>query len=152
MTAENETPLADRLALRELAARYAHAVDRRDRDMFLSVFHPDGTLVLTDYSDPSVVTATLRGHGELAAVTARITRYDKTFHFVGTANYDVGRDQATGEVYCVAHHLTPGLHGGTDYVMLVRYQDRYSRRDGRWAIDERRLVVDWTELRATNPA
>jgi hypothetical protein len=35
--------------------------------------------------------------------------------------------------------------------MLIRYQDRYSRRrDGRWRIDERRLITDWTEVRTAN--
>jgi hypothetical protein len=34
--------------------------------------------------------------------------------------------------------------------MLIRYQDTYSRREGRWRIDERRLVTDWTEVRTAN--
>jgi hypothetical protein len=142
----------DRLALRALADRYAAGVDRRDRDLFLSAFHEDGVLVLLDRADPTQVTATRRGHHELGAVTELITRYDKTFHFVGNARYevDVEHDYASGEVYCVAHHLTTGRHGGTDYVMMIRYLDTYTRRDGRWGIDERRLVTDWTELRTAN--
>jgi hypothetical protein len=142
--------VSDRLALRALADQYAWAVDRRDRDGFLRVFHPDGVLVLLDHADPSVVTATRRGHDELGEITGLIARYDKTFHFVGNARYDVDGDRATGEVYCLAHHLTPNRHGGTDYVMLIRYQDTYSRREGHWRIDERRLITDWTELRTAN--
>ena len=34
--------------------------------------------------------------------------------------------------------------------MLIRYQDTYSRRDGTWAFDERRLITDWTETRTAN--
>ena len=142
--------VADRFALRALADQYAWAVDRRDRDGFLEAFHPDGVLVLLDHADPTIVTATRRGHTELAAITELIARYDKTFHFVGNARYEIDGDRATGEVYCLAHHLTPNRHGGTDYVMLIRYQDTYSRRDGRWGIDERRLITDWTELRTAN--
>jgi ketosteroid isomerase-like protein len=143
--------IADRLALRALGDEYARAVDHRDRDALLAVFHPDGVLVLLDQVDPTVVTATRRGHEELGDITTVIARaYDRTFHFVGTTSYDVDGDRATGEVYCLAHHLTPTRHGGTDYVMLIRYQDTYSRRDGRWAIDERRLITDWTETHAAN--
>jgi hypothetical protein len=142
--------VADQLALRSLAESYASGVDRRDRDTFLSAFHPDGVLVLLDHKNPTQVTATRSGHGELADVTELIARYDTTFHFIGNARYEIDGDRATGEVYCLAHHLTPDRHGGTDYVMLIRYQDTYSRRDGRWGIDERRLVTDWTELRTAN--
>ena len=140
----------DQLALRALAERYAAGVDRRDRALFLSAFHADGVLVLLDYGDPTQVRATRKGHDELGDVTELITRYDKTFHFIGNARYDVDGDTATGEVYCVAHHLTTDRHGGTDYVMMIRYLDTYSRRDGRWGIEERRLVTDWTELRTAN--
>jgi len=142
--------LADRLALRALGEQYAWAVDRRDPDALLAVFHPDGALVLLDQADPTIVTATRRGHDELADITKLIARYDKTFHFVGTARYEVDGDRATGEVYCLAHHLTSNRHGGTDFVMLIRYQDTYSRRDGIWAFDERRLITDWTETRTAN--
>ena len=140
----------DQLALRGIAERYAAGVDRRDRDLFLSAFHADGRLVLLDHADPTQVFATRRGHDELGAVTELIARYDKTFHLIGNARYDVDGDRATGEVYCVAHHLTRDRHGGTDYVMMIRYLDSYSRRDGHWGIDERRLVTDWTELRTAN--
>ena len=143
--------IADRLALQALGEQYAWAVDRRDRDAFLAVFHPDGVLVLLDPADPTVVSATRQGHEELGDITTVIDRaYDKTFHFVGTTRYEVDGDRATGEVYCLAHHLTANRHGGTDYVMMIRYQDTYSRRDGRWAIEERRLITDWTETHAAN--
>ena len=92
----------DQLALRALAERYAAGVDRRDRDLFLSAFHADGVLVLLDRADPTQVTATRRGHAELGDVTELIARYDKTFHFIGNARYEVDGDRATGEVYCVA--------------------------------------------------
>jgi ketosteroid isomerase-like protein len=143
--------IADRLAVRALADQYAWAVDRRDRDALVAVFHPDGVLVLLDQVDPTVVTATRRGHEELGDITTVIARaYDRTFHFIGTTRYEIDGDRATGEVYCLAHHLTPTRHGGTDYVMLIRYQDTYSRRDGKWAIDERRLITDWTETHTAN--
>jgi hypothetical protein len=146
----NHRDIADQLELRSLAEYYAAGVDRRDRDLFLRAFHPDGGIVLLDYTDPTQVRGTRTGHAELADVTELIARYDKTFHFIGNTRYTIDGDRATGEVYCVAHHLTPDRHGGTDHVMMIRYQDSYSRRDGRWGIDERRLITDWTETRTAN--
>jgi hypothetical protein len=52
-------------------------------------------------------------------------------------------------VYCTARHLSPGIHGGLDFVMLIRYQDRYRRDPGqKWLIADRLVQVDWTELHA----
>ena len=71
---------------------------------------------------------------------------------LGQSTYAIGDGEATGEVYCVAHHLTPDAHGGTNYVMYIRYEDTYRPdADGVWKFAQRRLRVDWTETRAANP-
>jgi hypothetical protein len=78
-------------------------------------------------------------------------RYTRTFHFVGQSSYEIGDDEATGEVYCLAHHLTPDRNGGTSYVMHMRYLDTY-RRDGggSWKFADRTAYVDWTETRSAD--
>jgi hypothetical protein len=144
---DDQRALADRLALRALADTYAAGVDRRDRELFVSAFHPDATLYVHAPGDPDTVTGTRHGHDELGEITTLIARYDRTYHFVGNARYELDGDHGTGEVYGMAHHLTPDRHGGTDYVMLMRYLDTYSRRDGAWRIDERHCLTDWTEVR-----
>ena len=46
----------------------------------------------------------------------------------------------------------PTQHGGTDYVMFIRYEDTYRPdTEGAWKFAHRRLRVDWTETRAVNP-
>jgi hypothetical protein len=41
-------------------------------------------------------------------------------------------DSATGEVYCVAHHLIDDPEAVTSHVMLIRCPDDYQRwHDGR---------------------
>ena len=92
----------------------------------------------------------------LARIPEVIQRYPKTFHMLGQSTYDIGDTEATGEVYCIAHHLTldepAGPGTGTDYVMFIRYEDTY-RPDGAgaWKFAQRRLRVDWTETRVVNP-
>ena len=137
-------------ALRAVAARYAGGVDRRDADLFVSAFHPDGTLKVfrTTGDTPA---SSMAGHDELRPVTENIKRYPITFHFLGQSSYTlVDEDRATGEVYCVAHHLSPGKGPNgetTDRVMYIRYADEYSRgADGQWRIAARELHPDWIEI------
>ena len=132
---------SDHEALRALAAAYARAVDRRDEPAFLAVFRPDEELRIFDPSGVPEPRSVIRGHDELAKILVRIARYERTFHLVGTSAYEVDGDDATGEVYCVAHHLG----SGTDVVMYIRYQDVYRRDAAGWTIADRRVLVDWTE-------
>jgi hypothetical protein len=144
---ENPEPI-----LFELSRRYAAAVDRRDVDAFLSVFAPDGRMSLCTGRDPDEVVRVITGHEELAAVPARLRRYDRTFHFVGQAGYEVDGERASGEIYCIAHHLTVGPSGAENKVMYIRYLDEYiAGPPGGWRIDHRRVQVDWTEVRAADP-
>ena len=132
--------LADEAALQKLAVAYARGVDRRDRALFLSAFHHRATLTVPSGE-------VLRGHDQIGDVTETISRYDRTFHFLGQSAYeppDEGLDPkgtASGEVYCIAHHWT---HGRPAWVMYIRYHDIYRRYDDSgWLIAARRVVVDW---------
>jgi ketosteroid isomerase-like protein len=142
--------IVDRLALRELSDRYASAVDRRDVGSFVALFTDDAELSVHDPAENEVPSRRRRGRAELSEVPRMIARYLKTFHFVGNALYEIDDDSATGEVYCVAHHLVDDAEAATDHVMLIRYLDNYQRcDDGRWRISGRRVLVDWTEDRRT---
>jgi SnoaL-like domain len=142
-------------ALRRLAALYARGVDRRDREMFLGVFSPDGRLRVFNPSDAAEPSGEMHGHEQLARVMTGIAVYDRTHHFVGDALYEVddsGR-AATGEVYCVAHHLTRARHGGTNHVMYIRYVDEYRLNDAEeWQITDRQVLADWSDTHHANPA
>jgi len=138
---------SDYLSLRSLAESYARGADRRDSDLFAGVFAPDAVLLVFNPSDAEEPTGQRRGDEELRAVPDLLARYACTYHFLGNMTYDVEGDEATGEVYCTAHHLSRGADGDTDLVMMIRYRDRYRRLAHGWRITERRVLVDWTELR-----
>jgi hypothetical protein len=149
MTTTDETAI--RHELRTLAEQYARGVDRHDDvEGFVALFLPDAVIEIYDPSDtaePRVVPG-----DRIARIPETIQRYDRTFHFLGQSTYDLDEGEATGEVYCIAHHLTPDQHGGTNYVMYIRYQDTYRPdSDGAWKFAKRCLRVDWTETRAANP-
>jgi hypothetical protein len=145
----------DVLALQALAARYAAGVDRRDRELFLSAFHAEATLrIFHKGPDGEEVISTRTGHEEIGVIPSVISRYEKTFHFLGNHLCRITGDEAEGEVYCTARHLSLGIHGGLDFIMLIRYQDQYRRDpDQNWLIADRLVLVDWTELHAAfNPS
>ncbi len=141
------------IALRGLVDGYARAVDRGDVEAFVDLFEPDAVLQVFYGPDSEGPTTESRGHSALGEIPTRVgARYDRTFHFVGNHLCDVRGDEATGEAYCLAHHLTENAHGGTDYVMLIRYRDVYRRRPGdSWKIAHRLVLVDWTEVRTALP-
>jgi len=147
---------AIRLELRSLAERYARGVDRRDDvEGFVALFLPDAVITIHDPSE-STDPREIRGAERLGRIPEVITRYPKTFHMLGQSTYAIDEGEATGEVYCIAHHLTldepAGPGTGTDYVMFIRYEDTYRPdADGAWKFAQRRLRVDWTETRVTNP-
>jgi len=157
---EEAPDLATRAALRDLSETYASAVDRRDESLFLSVFADDATLAVHDPPETTEPSA-MRGHEALARVIPRVARFDRTYHLVGNSRYDVAGDSATGEVYCIAHHVPGEAAGGepspaegptTNYVMYIRYRDEYVRgADVRWRIRDRKVLVDWTERRPLTP-
>jgi len=63
-------------------------------------------------------------------------------------HHDFAGALATGESYCLAHHLSVGEDGvRTIMIASIRYLDEFVRQDGVWLFAERRLMVDWTETR-----
>jgi hypothetical protein len=143
---------ATQAALRRLSERYAASLDHRDAEAMVSVFHPDARLRAYHPSESPDPFSDSSGHAALARRPDAVARWAKTFHFLGQSTYEIGDGVATGEVYCVAHHFAPAPGGGaTDYVMFIRYQDRYRLgSDGEWRIEDRRALIDWTETRIAN--
>jgi hypothetical protein len=54
-------------------------------------------------------------------------------------------DLATGEAYCLVHHVT--VDGGNRRLIVasLRYLDTPVKIDGAWLFAERLLYVDWEE-------
>jgi hypothetical protein len=139
---------ADRLAIRELVEAYAHCADRRDAKGQMSLFTEDAHFVVYMNARDSAPSQELHSREALAPVFAELNKYDATTHFVGQSTiFKLSDDRASGDAYCLAHHVT--VEGGNRRLMLasIRYLDTYVRMDGIWLFAERRLFVDWLEER-----
>lgn len=140
--------------LRELAERYAVGLDRADPELFESAFLPDGSLVVHwPAADPSDDSDRRDGHGVIRqTIDSLRSRYTNTMHFLGQTFYERGSDGPVGVVYCVAHHIANGESGSTNFVMHLRYHDRYALgAGGRWGIAERHARCEWSETRPVDP-
>jgi hypothetical protein len=141
--------VADRLAIRELVESYAHCADRRDAKGQMSLFTA-GThfVVYMNAKDPTPVQE-LHSREALSPVFADLNKYDATTHFVGQSTiFTLTKDRATGEAYCLAHHVT--VDGGKRRLMVasLRYLDTFVKMEGAWLFAERLLYVDWIDERA----
>jgi ketosteroid isomerase-like protein len=140
---------ADRLAIRELVEAYAYCADRRDAQAQMSLFTPDTHFVV--YMDAKNPTPSQELHSReaLAPVFADLNKYHATMHFLGQSTISSLTDnQATGQAYCLAHHVT--IDGDRRQLMIaaLRYLDSFVKADGAWLFAERLLYVDWIEERA----
>ena len=154
MTTEIEiatTESADRLAIRALVDAYARCADRRDAEGQKSLFTQDTQFVVYMDGEGSEPTQELRGREALTPVFENLNTYQATTHFNGQSTVALDGDRATGESYCLAHHLF--TDGGDRKLMVasLRYHDTFVKLDGSWRFAERKLFVDWTETRSSHP-
>jgi ketosteroid isomerase-like protein len=140
---------ADRLAIRELVEAYAHCADRRDAKGQMSLFTEDTHFVVFMNAKDPKPSMDLHARDALAPVFADLNKYDATTHFVGQSTIStLTSDRATGEAYCLAHHVT--VDSGKRRIMIasLRYYDTFVKTDRAWLFAERQLYVDWVDERA----
>lgn len=131
-----ETLLAKQ-AITEVLYRYCRGLDRMDRALAHSVWHEGATV---DYGSifagtgADFVDWVWVAHEGLAAHSHQITNI----------LIEVTGERATSESY-VTVALRTKPEGGSimDIVDRGRYLDRWSRRDGLWAIENRTFVEDF---------
>jgi len=143
---------ADRLAIRELVDAYAHCADRRDARGQMALFTEDTRFLVFMDATAAEPTQELHGRDSLAPVFDNLNTYRATTHFNGQSTVVLDRDRATGESYCLAHHISSGADDErTIMIASIRYLDEFVRQGGAWFFAERRLMVDWTETRPCRP-
>lgn len=121
--------LVGRDEIRQLACRYAWAIDSRDLDTLVSLFVPDVRV----------------GRGSSGREALR-EAFDSSLREIGVSILFVGNhiidfqdaDHATGIVYCRGQ-----IQDGQRFIeQAIQYRDRYERRDGVWLF-VRRIHVLW---------
>jgi ketosteroid isomerase-like protein len=125
--------------IRQLAARYALALDSRDLDTLCGLFVPDVRVSREE-----------RGRAALrAAFAAQLAPLGVTILNVGTHVIDLlDAEHATGHVYCKAE-----IQEGPRWLhQAILYRDVYERRDGLWYFARRRHDLWYGANVGANPA
>src|SRR5579862_2425470 len=139
---------ADRLAIRELVEAYAHCADRREAKGQMSLFVADTHFVVFMNANDPKPAMELHSREALAPVFTDLNKYDATTHFVGQSTiFTITGERATGEAYCLAHHVTANGAKRSLMIASLRYLDTFVKMDGAWLFAERLLYVDWMEDR-----
>jgi len=81
-----------------------------------------------------------------------LNTYEVTMHFNGQSTVALDGDRATGQTYCLAHHVSAHDRGRELMIAAIRYQDAFVKTDGTWRFAERRLYVRWIETRTLEAA
>lgn len=139
MTTYSLQELSDREEIRSVLALYCRAVNRLDRELLRSLYHPDATddhLAVNGLVDDFIDWAL----GVLSAASF-------SMHSVGTVIIELHGDVAYAESYYESERGEPAEDGvDGEYLVMSggRYVDRFERRDdGPWRIAKRMLMVEW---------
>ena len=141
-TAAQMQELLDKQAITELIYTYPRGLDRLDRDILLSIGHPDAKMKFGNTVFPSwsaYVDWLIKAHNDMVGNNHRITNI----------LIKVDGDKAVSECTGTATLLVPKEGDASLYEerwMHSRYLDTWSRRDGKWALDDRKTVIDYRRI------
>jgi SnoaL-like domain len=135
----NIQALHDKQEITELMALYAAAIDRRDGRLLERVFTADAKL---HYGVMDMTVETLIG-----MLRSDAQPFLMTHHHVGNVLVQFeDADRATVVSYVSATHRARERNRFRDEMIRARYLDRVVRQDGRWRIQDRLLIYDWSHV------
>lgn len=131
--ADSVQNLVDRAEIHDCVIRYCRGQDRLDADLVRSAYHEDAV------DDHVAFVGGVEG-----LIDWSFSQYDdlaRHQHFVMNHHAEIDGDAAHAETYYI---FTGAPTGDGPFSMTGgRYVDRFERRDGRWAIAARSVVVEW---------
>ena len=141
--------LIDRQDILDCIYRCARGMDRHDSDLIASAYHSDAFDDHGTFSGP-VGEFIDYINGANGAIGVHERRFVNHQHNVTNHVVELNGDTAHSETYYI---MFGQLRGSTGVAAVGgRYLDRFERRDDRWAIALRRVVVEWSETLDNSPS
>ena len=113
-----------------------------DKDILLSIGHPDAKMKFGKTDFPSwaaYVDWLIKAHNDMVGNNHRIT------NILVKVNGDKAVSECTGTAtLLVPKEGDPSLY--EERWMHSRYLDTWSRRDGKWGLDDRKTVIDYRRI------
>jgi hypothetical protein len=133
--------LLDRQDILDCLTRFSRGIDRFDRALFLSAFHPDAVIAAGEFVGGPIDlydwASSLHAQGQVA------TQHDLLNH-----SCDIDADTAHAETYYL---FAARNRDETNWIAGGRYLDRLDRRDGIWRIAMRTTTIEWSGMVPTMP-
>ena len=127
--ANTKSTTDDELAIRNLVARYADAVNRRDEALWRSTWAADGEWLILGYQP--------HGRDEVVALWRELMgAFSFVLQLIHSGNVDIGDDRATGRWYMSEVWKRAD---GTAGLTVGVYQDFYAHAEGEWRFSRRRI-------------
>ena len=129
--------LADQQSIRDVLSRYCRGLDRMDRALADTVWHPLGTALYDGIFEGT-------GAGFLDWVWEAHANMDRHSHQITNVLIELDGDRATSEAYVTVVLWTRPDGEGKQYELVGRgrYLDRWERREGAWGIVHRLHLLD----------
>ena len=129
--------VADKQAIMEVYTRYSRAVDRVDKELLKTVFHPGG------YEEHGGIYAG-SSEGFVEFIIPVLAEMGNCTHLIGNVFIDLQDDVAFCEAPAICFQRVFDDNGDPyDAWLGVRYLDRMEKRDGEWRVARRKCVYDW---------
>jgi len=126
--------LCDHQDITDCLTRFSRGMDRFDRDLFLSAFHPDAMIAAGDFvgGPPELYdwACAMHEQGQIA-----------TQHNLLNNTCDIDGDTAHSETYYL---FAARNRDESNWIAGGRYFDRLQRRDGQWRIALRTNAIEWS--------
>ena len=142
-TAQQNLRLLDDLvakdAIREQIYNYSRGLDRMDKELARQVWHPDGTtnfVGIFEGTGPGFIDWVWEVHEAYVTHSHQMTNHPHR----GRRGHSGQRNVHDGQPSA----LNQRRNSANTSVVRGRYADRWSKRDGRWAIDHRLYTLDFT--------
>lgn len=133
--------LADRQDILDALTRFSRGLDRLDRDLFLSAFHPDATIAAGPFVGGPVPLWDWSSAMHAAGQSA-------THHALLNHSCDVDGGIAHAETYYL---FAARNRDDSNWLAGGRYIDRLEKRDGAWRIAMRTNAIEWSGVLPTMP-
>jgi len=119
--------------------RYCRGVDRLDRALILSAYHPGARDNHGSFDGPAEEFAEW-------VIERHTNNIVSCTHFVGNVLIQLDGDTAQCESYVIAFHRVPVNGVLQDLMGFGRYVDRFELRNGAWKIADRYVIFDKDRL------
>ncbi len=126
--------LSHRQAIHDCLVRYCRGVDRLDRELLVSAYHPDAV------DDHGMFVGGPEAFADFF-ISFHGGNQHLTQHIITNHHCELEGDVAHCETYWL--YAAMNREGPPLSLAGGRYVDRMERRDGRWAIAARKCLMDW---------